>query len=251
MNVLVLAAGYATRLYPLTLDKAKPLLPVAGKPLIEWVLQGLQSIENREKTFIVTNHKFAADFQQWAADYQKRHPDFSFKLINDGSNTDADKLGAIGDIHYVVNKENLFARDLLVVAGDNLFSEPVDAFVAYAKTHPATLALYDVGDLEAVKNYNTVEIDQDGLVTFFKEKPEAPRGTLTGIALYYYRKDILPMINTYMADGNNPDQPGRLIQWLYTRIPVQTWRLPGTWCDVGSEASLAKADSIFRQLGSS
>jgi len=248
MNILILAAGYATRLYPLTQTKAKPLLEVAGKPMIEWVLDNLAPIPNIEKVYVVTNDKFAADFQSWANDYVQRQSNLSFTIVNDGSTSDADKLGAIGDLHFVVKSENLLNSDLLVVAGDNLFSEPVADFAVHAATFPATLAVYDVGDLEAIKKYNNITTDDAGRITHFEEKPQHPTSTLTGIALYYYRKDVLPLIETYIAEGNNADQPGRLIQWLYTRVEVNTWAVPGTWFDIGSKESLEEANSVFQKF---
>ncbi|MEO8205568.1 MAG: nucleotidyltransferase family protein [Chthoniobacterales bacterium] len=248
MNIVILAAGYATRLYPLTLNKAKPLLEVAGKPMVEWVLDNLSEIPDIEKVYIVTNNKFAKDFQEWSDDYVKRHSKLSFKTVNDGSMSDQDKLGAIGDIHFVINNENLFSSDLLVVAGDNLFNQPVTEFAAHAKKHPATLALYDVGDLEAIKKYNNVTTDAIGRITHFEEKPANPTSTLTGIALYYYRKDVLPQINDYIKEGNNPDQPGRLIQWLYPRTEVNTWKVPGVWYDIGSKETLEEANEIFKKF---
>src|SRR5438105_760897 len=138
MNILILAAGYATRLYPLTQNKAKPLLEVAGKPMIEWVLDNLAPIPDIEMVYVVTNSKFAADFQAWADEYVKRHPKLHFKIINDGSTSDSDKLGAIGDINFVVSRESLANSDLIVVAGDNLFSEPLEEFAEQAKKYPAT-----------------------------------------------------------------------------------------------------------------
>ncbi|MFL6569130.1 MAG: sugar phosphate nucleotidyltransferase, partial [Chthoniobacterales bacterium] len=120
MNVLILAAGYATRLYPLTLTKAKPLLEVAGKPMIEWVLDNLAPIPDIETVYVVTNNKFARDFQTWSEEYRQRGSKLQFKIINDGSNDDSDKLGAIGDINLVLVRENLGQSDLVVVAGDNL-----------------------------------------------------------------------------------------------------------------------------------
>lgn len=248
MNILILAAGYATRLYPLTLNKAKPLLDVAGKPMIEWVLDNLAPIPDIERVYVVTNNKFAADFQAWADGYVKRQSKLSFKIVNDGSTSDTDKLGAIGDIHFVVNQENLLGSDLLVVAGDNLFSEPVDAFAAHARNFPATLAVYDVGDLEAIKKYNSITTDASGRITHFEEKPAVPTSTVTGIALYYYRKDVVPLINTYITEGNNPDQPGRLIQWLYPRTEVGTWTVPGIWFDIGSKETLEEANTIFKKF---
>src|SRR4051812_9554304 len=133
MNVLILAAGYATRLYPLTLTKAKPLLDVAGKPMIEWVLDNLAPVPDIEMVYVVTNNKFAHDFQTWAETYEKRQQKLRLKIINDGSTDDSDKLGAIGDISLVLVREDLGANDLIVVAGDNLFSEPLTDFAAAAR----------------------------------------------------------------------------------------------------------------------
>jgi glucose-1-phosphate thymidylyltransferase len=151
MNALILAAGYATRLYPLTLDKAKPLLLVGGKPIIEWVVDNLADVPDLKTIYIVTNDKFASDFQTWAERYPYRQEKFKFKTINDGSKSDDDRLGAIGDINFVVTRENLSQSDLLIVAGDNLFSESLAVFVSRAKETKATVGVYDVGDSEAIK----------------------------------------------------------------------------------------------------
>ena len=248
MNVLILAAGYATRLYPLTLNRAKPLLEVAGKPMIEWVLDNLAPVPDLETIYVVTNSKFAKDFQQWAADYTRRHPKMSLKIINDGSTSDSDKLGAIGDINLVVMREQLTDKDLIVVAGDNLFSEALSGFVEKARGSKAMLATYDVADLEAVKKYSNITLDENGVITQFEEKPDKPQNTLTGIALYYYSRQTIPLFTTYTAAGNNPDQPGRFIQWLYPRVPVQTYQIRGTWFDIGSKETLEEANKIFAQF---
>jgi glucose-1-phosphate thymidylyltransferase len=248
MNVLILAAGYATRLYPLTLKKAKPLLEVAGKPMIEWIVDHLGGIADLKTIYIVTNDKFAADFQAWADGYEQRHPRSKFKVINDGSTSDSDKLGAIGDIQLVLTRENLAADDLLVVAGDNLFSEPLDEFVQFARAKQATVAVYDVGSLETIKKYGCVTIDGEGVITRFEEKPPQPASTLAAIALYYYSREVLPLFATYLAAGNNPDQPGRFLQWLYTRQPVHTRQIKGLWLDIGSKETLEEANQIFQQF---
>ena len=247
MNVLILAAGYATRLYPLTLNKAKPLLPVGSKPIIEWIVEKLGDISDLETVYIVTNDKFAPDFQAWAEHYRDRQPKFKFKIINDGSKSDDDKLGAIGDINFVITRENLTESDLLVVAGDNLFSESLAGFVGCARKTDATVAVYDVGDDEAIKKYGNIAIDADGIITHFEEKPQKPRSTLAAIALYYYSSKVLSLFTTYLAAGNNPDQPGRFVQWLYRRTPVKTFQLKGEWLDIGSKETLKEADEIFRR----
>jgi glucose-1-phosphate thymidylyltransferase len=248
MNALILAAGYATRLYPLTLDKAKPLLTVGGKPIIEWVIDNLADVPNLETIYVVTNDKFAPGFQAWSERYRSRQPKFTLEIINDGSRNDEDKLGAIGDINFVVNRENLTRDSLLIIAGDNLFTESLTGFVACAKETEATVAVYDVGDIDAIKKYGNIAVDADGIITHFEEKPQKPRGTLAAIAIYYYSPQVLSLLTTYLAAGNNPDQPGRFVQWLYTRKPVKAFQIKGRWLDIGSKETLEKADQIFSKL---
>jgi glucose-1-phosphate thymidylyltransferase len=248
MNVLILAAGYATRLYPLTLNKAKPLLEIAGKPMIEWLFAHLASVPELNSIFIVTNDKFANDFHQWAYEYDAQRSQLTIKVINDGSKSDEDKLGAIGDINFVLSREDLVQNDLLVIAGDNLFSEALTNFVDFARTKEATVAVYDVGSVEAIKKYGCVTTDKDGEITNFEEKPKDPKSTLAALALYYYSSGILPLFTTYLAAGNNPDQPGRFLQWLYTRKPVSTFQITGQWLDIGSKETLEEANKIFAKI---
>ena len=246
MKVIVLAAGYATRLYPLTLTQPKPLLPVAGKPMIEHVLDNMAPIEGIDRVFIVTNAKFAGHFQKWSQGYQAAASKLDFTIVNDGSTDDSNKLGAIGDIDLVIRREKI-DDDLIVVAGDNLFSQSLEDFGAYCRQKNApVVGVYDVGSLEEIAKYNSISMDPQGKITFFEEKPSKPASTLTGIALYYYPKPTLPMIQQYMDQGHNPDQPGRLVQWLYPRTPVYTWRVPGIWFDIGSKESLEEAERIFK-----
>jgi len=245
MKVIILAAGYATRLYPLTLTQPKPLLPVAGQPMVEYVLDNLAPIGGIDRIYVVTNNKFAGHFQKWSEEYRATKSKLNFTIVNDGSTDDTNKLGAIGDIHYVLKTQNV-DDDIIVVAGDNLFSDKLEGFgkVCREKNAPV-LAVYDVGNLEEIKKYNSITLDQDSRITFFEEKPKNPTSTLTGIALYYYPKSTLPLIRQYIAEGNNPDQPGRLIQWLYPRTPVYTWKVPGLWYDIGSKETLEEANKIF------
>jgi glucose-1-phosphate thymidylyltransferase len=244
MKVIILAAGYATRLYPLTLTQPKPLLPVAGKPMVEHVLDNLAPMGGIDRVYVVTNAKFAGHFEQWSAGYAAKAK-LNFTTVNDGSTDDTNKLGAIGDIHYVLTTQNV-DDDIIVVAGDNLFDSPLTDFGRCCREKNApVLAVYDVGNLEEIKKYNSISVAENGQITFFEEKPKQPTSTLTGIALYYYPKHTLPLIRQYIAEGNNPDQPGRLVQWLYPRTPVYTWRVPGLWYDIGSKETLAEANRIF------
>ncbi|MEN9778828.1 MAG: hypothetical protein RJB04_2583 [Verrucomicrobiota bacterium] len=246
MKVLILAAGYATRLYPLTLTQPKPLLPVAGKPMIDYVMDNLAPIGGIDEVFVVSNAKFAGHFSQWSEAYRQasQHP-FRFSVINDGSTDDSNKLGAIGDLNLVLDQANL-DDDLIVVAGDNLFNQSLRGFGDYCRSQSGpVLGVYDVGSLEQARKYGVVDIDATGRITSFVEKPAEPASTLIGIALYYYPRQYLASVRQYIAEGNNPDQPGRLIQWLYPQTSVMTWSVPGIWYDIGSKETLAEANRIF------
>jgi len=240
VKALVLAAGYATRLYPLTLHRPKALLEVGGRPMLDHVLERLEQM-GVDETIVVTNAKFTPHFEEWATGKQR------VRIVNDGTTSNDDRLGAIGDTGFVLDQTGL-DDDLVVVAGDNLFGEDVSGFAAYGQEVDApVLAVHDVGDLSLMSEYNQIEIDEQGRITFFEEKPENARSTLAGVALYFYPRHTLPLIRQYLAEDNNPDQPGRLIEWLYPRTSVYTWRLPGQWYDIGSAETLQEADRIFSQ----
>ncbi|MGA9779716.1 MAG: nucleotidyltransferase family protein [Limisphaerales bacterium] len=248
MKVIILAAGYATRLYPLTLNQPKPLLSVAGKPMIEHVLDNLSPIGGIDRIYIVTNAKFAGHFQKWSEQHPAAKSNLEFTVVNDGTTSEANKLGAIGDIHYVLQTQNV-NDDLIVVAGDNLFSEKLGDFGKFCREKNApALALYDVGNLEEIKKYSSISVAADGQIIAFEEKPQHPTSTMAGIALYYYPKATIPLIKQYVSEDNNHDQPGRLVQWLYLRTPVYTWRVPGLWFDIGSKETLEQANQIFAKF---
>lgn len=239
MKAIVLAAGYATRLYPLTLDRPKALLEIGGRPLLDRVLQRVLGLGDVDETIVVTNAKFAPQFEDWAADKHR------VTVVNDGTSTEDDRLGAIGDIGFVLDLLGI-DDDVLVVAGDNLFAADITGFGEVARERRAPLlAVRDVGEISEMPKYNQVQTDADGRVTFFEEKPAAATTTLMGVALYFYPRQTLPLIRRYLAEGNNPDQPGRLVEWLYPRTPVYTWQVPGEWYDIGSPETLEEADAAF------
>jgi glucose-1-phosphate thymidylyltransferase len=241
VKALILAAGYATRLYPLTLDRPKALLPVGGKPMLDHLMEQLEQVEGLDEVYVVTNSKFAEAFREWAA----ARSGLPLRIIDDGTVDDDSKLGAIGDLDLTIREAEV-DDDLIVLAGDNLFSESIAPFAVFAlgKGGPA-LGVYDVGDLDTIRRYSVIELDDDDRVTRLEEKPERPRSTLAGIALYFYPRSALRYVRQYLEEGNNPDQPGRLVQWLYPRTAVYGWRVPGRWFDVGSKETLAEADRAF------
>ncbi len=240
MKALVLAAGYATRLYPLTLDKPKALLEVGGKPMLDRVLERILPM-GVDGTIVVTNSKFAPHFEDWAGATE------GVTVVDDGTTSNDDRLGAIGDIGFVLDQLGL-DEELVVVAGDNLFGGDLSGFTTFGREVDApVIAVHDIGDLGRMHEYNQIEVDPEGRIVFFEEKPAQARTTLAGVALYYYPRQTLPLVREYLAGGENPDQPGRLVQWLYPRTPVYTWQLPGDWYDIGSTETLQEADRIFSQ----
>ena len=245
MKAVILAAGYATRLYPLTLNRPKALLDVAGRPMVEHLLLRLEGVEGLDAIHLVTNSKFAGAFREWSAGWDGQE----VQIVDDGTSDEETKLGAIGDLELTIRAAAI-DDDLIVLAGDNLFSESLAPFGAFARAKAApVIGVYDVGDLEAIRRYNSITLDEDDRLTYFEEKPEHPRTTLTGIALYFYPRKSLGAVREYLAAGNNPDQPGRLIEWLYPREPVYAWRVPGRWYDIGSAETLAEADRAFSAGG--
>jgi glucose-1-phosphate thymidylyltransferase len=242
LKAVVLAAGYATRLYPLTRDRPKPLLEVGGRPILERLLEQLAEVEALTDVYVVTNSRFAEAFRDFAAGWEGR---LRISVVDDGTTDDENKLGAIGDLALVIEREGL-DDDLVVAAGDSIFSGGLADFAraGLAKNAPV-IAVYDVGNAEAIKGYSAITVDGDGRIVAFEEKPAEPETTLAGIALYFYPRAVLPQIRTYVDEGNNPDQPGRLVQWLYPRRPFYTWRVPGRWYDIGSKETLAEAEREF------
>jgi len=245
MKILVLAAGYATRLYPLTKTKAKPLLEVAGRPMIEHVLATTEDITGVDEIFVVTNEKFAGDFETWGRAYAgKRKNCPKITVVNDHSTDDSNKLGAIGDLKLVIDSQRV-NTDLLVLGGDNLFRASLKPLADFAGKHGTTLGVYDVGDLNEMTKYGAVTVDAGQRITEFVEKPANPHTTLAAMCLYYYPASVLPRINDYVREGNNPDQPGRLIQWLYPRQSVFAYQITGQWLDIGSFETLEQANREF------
>jgi len=236
MKALILAAGYATRLRPLTESMPKQLLPIAERPMVDWILDRIAET-SADEIHLVTNARFAADFERWANGKD-------VIVHNDGTTSNDDRLGAIGDIAFVGLDD-----DLLVVAGDNLFDYSLADYESYWRGKGGScVAVLDVGDRELAKKYGIVDVDEDDRVVGFVEKPEDPPTTLCATATYLYDREHVRLVPSYLAEGNPPDQPGNLVAWLHTRAPVYAYRLQGEWFDIGDHAQLLEADNRMRRL---
>ena len=234
MKALILAAGYATRLRPLTDSIAKPLLPVGGRPMVDWIVDRIAET-SADEIHLVTNARFAADFERWAEDKD-------VQVHNDGTTSNDDRLGAIGDIDFVGLDD-----DLLTIASDNLFDYSLAEYETYWRTKGGScIAVYDVGDPALAKKYGVIDVDEDDRVTSFVEKPEHPPTTLCATATYLYRREDVALVKTYLAEGNPPDQPGNYVAWLHKRAPVYAYRFPGEWYDIGDQVQLLEADNRMR-----
>ena len=243
MKALIMAAGYAVRLYPLTKNRPKPLLPVYHRPIIEYILARVEKIEAIDEVLVVTNHRFADRFTAWAEDlsFQKK-----IRIMDDGTMTNDDKLGAVGDINFVIKNAQL-SDDLLIIAGDNLFDFSLDGFIkaGLSKRPAVSIGLYDIGDLDAVKKYGMVVLDKDKKIIDFQEKPRHPSTTSVAVCLYFFPQESLALVSKYLDDGNNPDAPGYYIDWLCRKEPTYGFVFKGEWYDIGDIASYHRASKEY------
>src|SRR5579862_673177 len=244
MQAIVLAAGYATRLYPLTEDRPKPLLPIAGRPMLDWVADKVDEVDELAELHVVTNARFATALADWATSRDGR---LEPVVHDDGTTTNDDRLGALGDVAFVLARTGL-DDDLLVVAGDNLFDQSLAEYVDWwrSKGDGSAVGVRDCGDRALARNYAVLGVDEDDRIVSFVEKPAAPASTLISTASYIYRREHVPLLATYLAGGNTPDAPGNFIAWLHTREPVYAYRFGGVWFDIGNQEQLLVADNAFR-----
>jgi len=245
MKSIILAAGYATRLRPLTENTAKPLLPVAGRPMIDYIVDKILELDEVDQIHVVTNHRFAGSFSAWAARRRDRIP---IIVDDDGTLSNEDRLGAIGDIEFTLEHSGLEGDDLLVIAGDNLFDFSLVDYVAFwrGKKDGSAIALYRFPDKKLIPLYSIVELDASERVISFTEKPKNPTTDLVAIATYIYGRDHVPLIARYLAEGNSKDAPGNLVAWLHSRVPVYGYRFAGEWLDIGDQSQLLEADNRAR-----
>lgn len=246
MRAIVLAAGYATRLHPLTANVAKPLLPVGGEPIVSRLVRKLNAIPDLGAIHVVTNSRFAPAFRAWV----QAAPAGAVPLVvhDDGTTSDEDKLGAVGDIRLVLDEAQVESEDVIVVAGDNLFDFGVHELVDFAVAKEGSaLAVYEHPDGSLLSHYGIVALDDDDRVVEFVEKPEDPPSNLVATATYFFDRHHVRGIDAYLTEGNSPDQPGRFVAWLHDRAPVYGFRFSGDWIDIGDLGQLLEADNALRR----
>ena len=240
MKALILAAGYATRLRPLTDEIPKMLLPLAERPMLDYLVDRLREVDDLDGIHLVTNARFAAAFRDWAPEDVAVH--------DDGTTSNEDRLGAIGDIAFAIERAELEGEDLLIVAGDNLIGYSLADFVSFGRGKDGSaIAVREIGDRELLKQYGVVELDENDRVVGLEEKPTEPRSDLAATASYLYRAEHLALLPGYLEEGNPPDAPGNFMVWLHTREPVYGYRAEGEWHDIGDLGQLVEADNMMRQ----
>ncbi|MBU0459638.1 MAG: nucleotidyltransferase family protein [Nanoarchaeota archaeon] len=243
MKALILAAGYATRLYPLTENQPKPLLKVGNKVIIEHILDKLKEVSEVEEILVVTNARFHHDFQIWLNhyDYPKK-----IRIINDGTLNNEDRLGAVGDINYVLKEEDI-KDNLLVIAGDNLFGFSLKNFYDFfnQQEHGSVVAFHDLKDVEKVRKKFGVGILEGKRVIGFEEKPAQPNSTLASTCCYVFHKNDLHLVEKSIELGR-ADNTGDLIKFLTHHSTVHGYVFDEHWFDIGSHESLQEANEVYR-----
>ncbi|MBP1922505.1 glucose-1-phosphate thymidylyltransferase [Halorubrum alkaliphilum] len=245
MKAVVLAGGYATRMWPITRNRPKMFLPVGERTVIDEIFADLEDDDRVDEVFVSTNERFADTFDDYIAESPFEKPTLSVEETVE----EDEKFGVVGALAQLVEREGV-DDDLLVVAGDNMISFDLAEFTDFFEEKGTpTLAAYDVGSKERARSYGLVSLDGDRVVDF-QEKPDDPKSTLVSIACYAFPAETLPDLETYLADGENPDEPGWFIQWLQSRQPVHAFTFDGAWFDIGTAESYLDAVEYALEGGS-
>lgn len=230
-----MAGGYATRLWPITRNKPKPLLPVDGEPIIDYILDKLKPLD-LDDILVSTNAKFEHEFKEWSD---------GAKVIVEKTNRENEKLGTIGAMSQLVDDID---DDLLVLGGDNIFTFDLEGMVdLYREKNSPMMGSYDVGSLEKAKKYGSVSLNNENMIKSFVEKPNDPKSSLIGIAMYIFPKETFKKIPRYLEKGGSPDSPGNFIQWLYKNENVYSYTFDGNWYDIGTPESYLEANRVFTE----
>lgn len=227
MTCIILAAGYATRMYPLTLNYPKPLLEVGGKKIIDWLIEDLEKA-GVERTVVVSNHKFISQFQAWAEGRE------NIIVLDDGSEDNDHRLGAVKDIEFAIEEANI-DDDIVVLAGDNVLNFSLSSFIEYGREKKTSCIMrHEEKDLNKLRKTGVIEINEDELVLNMEEKPKEPKSNWAVPPFYYYTKEDKDLIKEGIASGCGTDAPGSFVSWLVKKKPVHAYKMIGDRFDVGS-----------------
>ncbi len=244
MKAIILAAGYATRLYPLTINKPKALLTINQKPIINYIVEQINTIDVVDEIYVVTNHKFINSFAGWQNETISRA---KITVLDDGSTEEQNRKGAIGDIAFVIEKMNI-DDELLVVAGDNFFTYPLkDYYDFYEKKQRDCVCVKVWKDENTLRNFGIALLDESSKVLEIEEKPEKPKSNTVVFATYFYKKDTVPLFQKYLSEGNNPDAPGNFPAWLYKQKEVYAYTFNGECYDIGTRQSYEEVQQLFQK----
>lgn len=231
MKALILAAGYATRLYPLTINNPKPLLPINGRPIIDYIVDEINTIDVIDKIYVISNHKFAGHFEQWAETVKSER---EVVILDDMTSTEETKLGAVGDIQFVIESEKI-DDELMIAAGDNYFTFKLKEYYDfYRSISRDCVCAKRLDDVEMLKSFAVASVNDAGKIMELVEKPQQPKSDLAVYATYIYKRDTVPMFKQYLEEGNKPDAPGYFVQWLYKRKDVYAYIMNGDCYDIGT-----------------
>ena len=245
MKALILAAGYATRLYPLTIDRPKALLPIAGKPILDYIVDEIETIDEVNSLVIISNDKFYTNFEEWKKTRKTR---LDVTVLNDNTTDDTNKLGAVGDINYAIETLGI-DEDILVMAGDNIFTFPLKDFSDFYKAKNSdTILAKRIDNINDLKRMGNALLDSDNKVLDMVEKPQVPPSNIAVYAVYMYKKDTVPMIKQYLAEGGNPDAPGFFPSWLHKKKDVYAYVFNGDCYDIGTPESYKEVNEIFERM---
>ena len=243
MKAIILAAGYATRLYPLTLHMPKALLPIGKKPIIDHIVEKMDTVEELDEIYVVSNDKFASHFEEWAKTAKSRVP---IRVLNDGTTDDSNKRGAIGDIAFVIEKAKI-NDDLMVIAGDNFFTYSLADYVRYFREKDRDCVCVKVWEEESqLSQFGIALLDEKGMVLDIEEKPAKPKSNTAVFAAYLYKKETVPLFAEYLSAGNKPDAPGNFPAWLYLRKEVYAYTFEGECYDIGTPDSYREVCEMFQ-----
>lgn len=245
MKCLILAAGYATRLYPLTENFPKPLLKVGEKPILDWLLDDIDSSGEVDEYIVISNHKFVSHFEKWASERSMRK-ERAIRVLDDGTTTNETRLGAVMDIQLAI-EELAIDDDLLVIAGDNLLDFSLVEFIRYAKESGTSCVMrYFEPSIERLRKTGVATVDEEGLILAMEEKPSEPKSNWCCPPFYFYRRSDVPLVKLGIESGCGVDAPGSFIAWLSSKTPVHAWKMPGRRYDIGSLDSYYKAIDKFK-----